>query len=258
MKLDMINCLTAIILITGCNHATVRNDQRKIISSTNLIGMEFVQIPPGTFRMGSQKSVFSSPVHSVTLSSFEIMCTEVTNSQYEAFEKRTRAPESSLDNGPVCGVKRKDVVRFLKWLSQRDEYTYQVPTEAQWEYAARGGLEGKDFPWGDTVDDSKALIEGPTAVAVKTYPPNGFGLFEMCGNVAEMCWGPPFHYSAGTKTDPRGEFAMDYYASRGSGIKRPLAPWIWLANIESDDPEQLPGLGFRLVRWKDSNPPFGL
>jgi formylglycine-generating enzyme required for sulfatase activity len=251
-------CTLVLLAIVGCKHPAPLEEQRKVISSSNTLGMEFVKIPSGTFRMGSDKSVFSRPVHSVTLSSFEMMATEVTNSQYEAFEKRVRAPESPLGDGPVSGVRRKDVIRFLKWLSNRDEYTYQLPTEAQWEYAARGGLEGKDFPWGNSIDDSKALFEGSEAVAVKTYPPNGFGLFEMCGNVAEMCWGHPFHYTASPKTDPRGDFALDDYASRGSGIKRPLSPWLWLANIESDDPEPLPGLGFRLVRWKDSDPPPGI
>ena len=203
----------------------------------------------GTFQMGSAKSPLASPVHNVTLDSFEMSVTEVTNEQFELFMKRTRGEESSLGNGPVTGLTRKDVLRFAAWLSKKDEYTYLLPTEAQWEYAARGGLEGKDYPWGNEIDDTKALFEGKQAVAVKTYPPNEYGLFDMCGNVREMCWGEVEEYRVEARINPRGPLALDFYASRGSGICTPLQPWIWHSGIEVEVPG--PGLGFRLVRIQD-------
>jgi hypothetical protein len=156
-------------------------------------------------------------------------------------------------------VTRKDVLRFAAWLSKKDDYTYMLPTQAQWEYAARGGLEGKDYPWGDEIDDTKALFEGKRAVAVKTYPPNGYGLYEMCGNVREMCWGElEVDYTSEQRFNPRGSLAMDFYASRGLGICTPLQPWIWHSKIEVELPEpglELPGpgLGFRLVRIQDKH-----
>ena len=239
--------------LTGCSSSTITPASKTLPHSYNFCKMEFVRLPGGTFSMGSDKSVFSRPVHLVTLDSFEIMATEVTNTQYELFQKRIRSPESQLDQGPVCGIKRKDVLRFIDWLSARDNFTYGLPTEAQWEYAARGGLENMDFPWGNDLNEKLAKFEGNSAVAVKSFPANNFGLYDMCGNVAEMCWGYPFKYPDHPVRNPRGELALDNYASRGSGIGRPLSPWIWLPNIESDSEQQIPGLGFRLVRWKDNN-----
>jgi formylglycine-generating enzyme required for sulfatase activity len=250
-------CALVVFVVVGCKHSTPLREQRKLVSSNNTIGMQFVTLPAGTFQMGSSKSPTARPVHSVTLDAFEIGSTEVTNAQFEQFMKRTRSEESSLSNGPVTGVTRKDVLRFAAWLSKKDDYTYMLPTQAQWEYAARGGLEGKDYPWGDEIDDTKALFEGKRAVAVKTYPPNGYGLYEMCGNVREMCWGElEVDYTSEQRFNPRGPLAMDFYASRGLGICTPLQPWIWHSKIEVELPEpglELPGpgLGFRLVRIQD-------
>ena len=118
---------------------------------------------------------------------------EVTNAQYHEFVQATghRDPiywdnsKYNQPNQPVVGVSWNDAVAYAKWLGKR------IPTEKEWEWAARGGLLGKKYPWGDQQPNSSrtnyygANIGKPTAVG--SYPANGYGLYDMAGNVLEWC-----------------------------------------------------------------------
>lgn len=197
--------------------------------------------------MGSEKSSVASPTHEITLDPFEIMTTEVTNLQFNHFMSRIPSHESTKDNGPVCGVSKKEAMKFAEWLSSRDGYVYTLPTEAQWEYAARGGLQGMDFPWGNHPDQSLALIEGTKAAEVKSYPPNAYGIYDMCGNAREICLDDLGDYTASPKRNPIGRIDYDLYITRGLGVGTPLSPWIWYRKMETESPGDT-GRGFRLVR----------
>lgn len=86
---------------------------------------------------------------------------------------------SALSDHPVFGVSWYDAVAFAQWAEKR------LPTEAEWEKAARGGLEGRKYPWGDSIDKSKANLKPPFVEPVGLYSPNGYGLYDVVGNVWE-------------------------------------------------------------------------
>jgi formylglycine-generating enzyme required for sulfatase activity len=83
-------------------------------------------------------------------------------------------------------ISHADALAFCEYLSQRDGMCYRLPTEAEWEYAARGGIEGAPHPWGfEPADSTRGNFEHSSGVPVANYPPNNFGLFEMVGNFRE-------------------------------------------------------------------------
>jgi iron(II)-dependent oxidoreductase len=154
-------------------------------------------VPGGDYFMGNnmKNELGFSPVHKVHVDSFYIDKYEVTNKQYLKFCQETghKLPEfwntdifksgKNYLNFPVVGVNFSDAIKYAEWAGKR------LPTEAEWEAAARGGLEGKDFPNGDVWTKERAkqdsigwknLIE-----PVGSYEPNGYGLFDMAGNVWE-------------------------------------------------------------------------
>ena len=158
-------------------------------------GTEMVFIPAGEFEMGSQDGApDEQPVHTVRLSEFYIDKYEVTVGQYRKFVHETGAafPDweevaryAQTDQHPMVNVSWYDAVAYAKWAGKT------LPTEAQWEYAARGGLEGKAYPWGNqALDETKANYEDSNigkTVHVGSYPANRYGLHDMVGNVWEWC-----------------------------------------------------------------------
>lgn len=130
------------------------------------------------------------PHHTVYLDSFYIDKYEVTNARYQKFIEATghREPkywnelERNQPNQPVVGVSWHDAMAYAAWAGKR------LPTEAEWEYAARGGLVDKWYPWGNQgPDEIKMQRQGDYAVPVGSYAPNGYGLFDMAGSVLEWC-----------------------------------------------------------------------
>lgn len=137
---------------------------------------------------------------------------------------------------PVVQVSWNDAQAFCEWAGS-DEVRCRLPTEAEWEYAARGGLEGKVFPWGDEKEpdgrylmnvfqgqfpgDNRASDGWAGTAPVRAFPANGFGLFEMTGNVWEWCddWYDPSYYqacaAAGVVVDPRGPSVGQARVTRG-------------------------------------------
>ncbi|MCY3743850.1 MAG: formylglycine-generating enzyme family protein [Candidatus Poribacteria bacterium] len=160
--------------------------------------VNMVLIPAGEFRMGSNNGERDEkPVHTVYLDAFYIDKHEVTVAEYKEFVEATGhrpLPESvertsPTDQHPVVQVSWQDAMAYAKWAGKR------LPTEAEWEKAARGGLIAQDYPWGDAIDASSANYNKNTksgahderATPVGAYPANGYGLHDMSGNVAEWC-----------------------------------------------------------------------
>ena len=202
--------------------------------------------------MGSTKSGVASPVHRVTLSEFYIMNTEVTNAQFEEFKKITRSPMSREADMPVMGIARPLVLEYISWLSKKDGKIYRLPTEAQWEYAARGGLKGFDYPWGNRLDYKLANFGSDSnrhAMPVKSFAPNLYGLYDMCGNASEMVRERMYDYTSQEVVDPVGdefEPSVDTpFIIRGAGVGS-YNPWIWYRGMEFDDAAR-PNTGFRLI-----------
>lgn len=177
-----------------------------------------------------------SPVHTVNLKKFYISESEVTVDQWKRFldEGETDWDKwkdvkgfSPAGNYPICFVTWEDARDFCNWLSEKEERQYRLPTEAEWEYAARGGLIGNLYPWGDSTPDGKSCNfadkrefekekdvwadtncdDGYAFCApVKKYPPNKYGLFDMAGNVWEWCqdWYCLTYYKESPTQDPTG------------------------------------------------------
>jgi formylglycine-generating enzyme len=186
-------------------------------------------IPGGSFLMGSEHGQENErPVHRVQVATFRMATTQVTNRDYQYFLLATasvappfwRDAQLSDARQPVVGVSWFEAVRYCQWLSERKGRVYRLPTEAEWEYAARGGAEGKCFPWGDAAPHSRPGYaerwqHGPEPVGESA--PNAFGLFEMCENVHEWCsdWFDPDYYGASPAQNPRGPATGQRRASRG-------------------------------------------
>lgn len=174
----------------------VRAENRRRVSSdsrytTRQSGLPLVKIPAGTFTMGGQPPVFQRelPLRRVTISRpFYMSAWPVTQGLWRQFRPDDLPdPDSPLvDEIPVLRVSREEALAFCEFLSSVDGLNYRLPTEAEWEYAARGGLEGAAYPWGDSPpDETRCNYKYDQGVPVASYPPNGYGLFDMVGNVQE-------------------------------------------------------------------------
>lgn len=190
---------------------------------------ELTRISAGAFRMGSECGQENErPVHLVELKGFALATYQVTNQEYRRFVLATRSPAPPFWNDaalcdprlPVVGVSWFEAVRYCEWLSGISGRIYRLPTEAEWEYAARGGVDGAAFPWGDRAPMEQPRYagrwrNGPEPVGESR--PNAFGLFEMCENVHEWCndWFDPNYYAVSPSQNPPGPENGQRRASRG-------------------------------------------
>jgi formylglycine-generating enzyme required for sulfatase activity len=177
-------------------------------------GNEMMLIPAGKFMMGSNYHD-EQPIHEVELSDFYMSKHPITVSQYRAYCSSTQqemppAPdfnkEWSKADHPIVNVSWKDATSYCAWLSKETGQSYSLPTEAEWEYAGRGGLAGKRYPWGDNWNTRKCANSLSGTVSVGRYEPNGYGLFDMAGNVWEWCsdWYAPDYYKVSPLNAPKG------------------------------------------------------
>lgn len=212
-----------------------------IVNETD--GSEMLLIPSGTYLIGStpaQTTVLidkddrlsadffhtEHPQHSVSLPAFYIDRYPVTNAQYAAFiattgyptpKYWTHAPQMGVEEPfpvgakhgthPVVGVSYADAVAYCEWAGKR------LPTETEWEKAARGGLVNQHYPWGNESSRNHANTVGMWGKdtwhwtsPVGSFPPNGYGLSDMAGNVFEWCtdWYAPNYYQHSQHENPQG------------------------------------------------------
>ncbi len=166
-------------------------------------GKEMILIPAGSFEMGdhfNEGDTWERPVHTVTLDAFYMDIHEVTMGQFKAFLADSGYnwagswdqvdQFSPSDDHPMIYVSWYDAVAYAEWAGKR------LPTEAEWEYAARGGLVGKRFTWGDderlardyaNYDETGGKDKSKITVPVGSFEPNGYGLYDMAGNLLEWC-----------------------------------------------------------------------
>jgi formylglycine-generating enzyme required for sulfatase activity/serine/threonine protein kinase len=176
---------------------------------------ELVVIPAGTFRMGDLSGGVSAdekPVHSVTVKSFALGKTEVTFAEYDVFARATNRPlpkDQGWGRGsrPVIHVNWKDATAYSAWLSKKTGKSYRLPSESEWEYAARAGSTTK-YSWGNDIGRNNAVCsgcgsqwDGKQTAPVGSFKANDFGLLDMHGNVIEWpqdCWNESY---AGAPSD---------------------------------------------------------
>jgi formylglycine-generating enzyme required for sulfatase activity len=170
----------------------------------NTFGPEMVWIFSGRFRMGNiQKNAYKDekPAHRVSIKSFAMGRYEVTFAEYDKFAKATGRKKPS-DNGwgrgnhPVINIYWKDAAAYAVWLSQQTGKIYRLPTEAQWEYAARAGTN-TDYWWGNSVGKNKANCDAcgsqwddQSTAPVGSFAANPFDLYDTVGNVCEWVADP--------------------------------------------------------------------
>jgi formylglycine-generating enzyme required for sulfatase activity len=221
--------------------------------SNDASGPEFVTVQPGTFTMGCASGDSTcdgdeSPARQVRITkAFEIGKHEVTQAQWRAV-MMTDPSYFKGDNNPVEQVSWDEVQQFLRRLNARkDGYRYRLPTEAEWEYAARAGAAGMH---GGAIDQVAWYADnsGGTTHPVGQKKPNAWGLHDMQGNVYELVqdWFGP--YSAGAATDPAGPTDGADRIPRG-GSWMSTSRGVRLSNrnmIDSDEPNY--NIGFRYVR----------
>jgi sulfatase modifying factor 1 len=191
-----------------------------------------IQIPAGWFLMGSDVGQDNErPVHRVWVDAFELGACQVTNAEYAQFLFATKHrkplhwddPNFSNPLQPVAAPSWFDAVSYCEWLSGLAQRRFRLPTEAEWEYAARGGLEQKQFPWGDAAPESLANY----AARWKTGPEpvgraesNGYGLCDIGANVHEWCadWFDADYYRLSPERNPQGP------AGGSAGVVKHSAP----------------------------------
>jgi len=205
---------------------------------------DMVDIPGGTFTMGddARGRDIERPAHAVEISPFRLARYEVTNAEYERFCDATGRPSppdpdfaevnplgknyvTEHPRHPVVMISWSDMAAYCAWLSDRTGRDFHLPTEAQWERAARGGREGVEYPWGPERERDRARIfltwsEG--TVEVGSYPPTGYGLYDIAGNVAEATadWYDERYYAKSPRKDPTGPSGFANYATLISPWKR--------------------------------------
>lgn len=260
-------------------------------TATGVESADWALVNGGTFEMGDYIGDGYSdqrPVHNVKLDSYYIMKKEVTVAQFEKFinetgyktlADRTGSSEVWLENSrkskentnwrcneigeqrkqeeynhPVVHVTWDDANEYCKWLSKKEGKTVRLPTEAEWEYAARE--EGKRVKFAGT-DEEAAFLDyswistnsKDKSQPVATKKPNSLGIYDMNGNVAEWCGDYYSDYTSENKANPKGPATGDYRVIRGSSWMHLVA----IRNTERHSDVQVgkgPDVGFRCVKEK--------
>jgi len=156
------------------------------------------------------------PEHLVRVAPFRLCRFQVTNAHFAAFRRHPfDGPRL-----PVTSVNWFDAVDYCRWLAGEWGLAVRLPSEAEWEFAARGGLRQRRFPWGDAPPGERPGYatrwrNGPEPVG--TSEANGYGLFDMCENVHEWCsdWYDPAYYAVSPEDNPQGPSTGTRRASRG-------------------------------------------
>lgn len=190
---------------------------------------EMIVIPAADFLMGCAAGAENErPVHRVFVDEFAIGRFAVTNKLYQSFIEDTgqptppswNDPRVNLPDQPATSVSWLDAIAYCEWLSGKTSKLYRLPTEAEWERAARGTLEGKLYTWGDELPQaqpnySQLWLNGPERVGQR--PANGFGLHDISENVHEWCsdWYDERYYLDSPARNPHGPSSGTRRASRG-------------------------------------------
>ena len=216
-----------------------------------------VSIAATSFIMGSESGADDErPMHRVSLDAFLIGACQVTNADYAIFLASSAhsappfwgRPHFDDPRQPVVGVSWLDAVAYCAWLGG----AFRLPTEAEWECAARGGVEGARFPWGDAPPQSRLgyqqrWLNGPEPVA--QGPANGYGLHDICENVHEWCgdWYSAGYYATSPQHNPRGPESGTRRASRGGSWRHAVKISRCAARSSLPPHSQYADYGFRIA-----------
>jgi formylglycine-generating enzyme required for sulfatase activity len=260
-----------IILLCCCAAAAAADDQRETIRNT--LGMEFVRIPAGSFMMGSPMGELhrdgDEAEHRVTITTpFYLQTSEVTMGQWQSIMGSGFLLRWFGDKTlPATKISWFDTQKFIRKLNARGKGSYRLPTEAEWEYAARSGSTTA-YPWGDRINCADAMYAGSyygdstcmsqraailsrqteeRPAPVKSFIPGDWGLYDMQGNVWEWVqdWYGP--YKKGDRVDPRGPSNGTERVIRGGSWFDPGHACRSANRAKAHPASRLHTTGFRLV-----------
>src|SRR5215472_3202002 len=212
------------------------------LAGESLVEPVCAPIPSGYFLMGSDRGQDEEkPVHRVWVDAFEMAVLQVRNRDYRVFlessglrvPKHWNDPDLNHPDQPVVAVSWFDAVKYCEWLSTGSGRRYRLPTEAEWERAARGGREGLVYPWGDEppsewpdyVTRWGGEVRGPLLVGPGGgSTTNPYGVYNISENVHEWCadWFGRDYYAQSPEGNPRGPETGDRRASRGGSWRHQI------------------------------------
>jgi len=222
---------------------------------------ELVVVPAGEFTMGSGETVYEKPEHKVVIASpFAIGRREVTFEEWDRCFAAGGCKYSPDDHGwgrgprPVIDVSWDDAKTFLTWLAQTTRRPYRLPSEAEWEFAARAGTNSR-FWWGRSTTTSAVCEDCSSPPPRQTMPtgsirPNGFGLFDVAGNAAEWvedCWNESYR-GAPVDGSPWSAGQCRQRALRGGSFANTMNMVRPAARFRYDQDVRYYANGFRVAR----------
>ena len=220
----------------------------------------FARIPEGWCEMGSDEGPDDErPVHRVWIDAFELAIHPVTCREYQTFVQTTGhdLPRdwrqfATAPDLPVVGVSWFDCQAYCEWRTETRS-PVRLPSEAEWERAARGGERGWRYPWGDAIPDwipngGRGPLDGPWPVTLG--PANGFGLIGIAANVHEWCadWYGSSFYAVSPERNPHGPETGVRRASRGGSWRHAITISRCAARSRIDPSFRYTDYGFRLAR----------
>ena len=248
-----------------------REEERKQFPNyTSSAGITMLLVPSGSFEMGSaapDAAPNEQPVTRTNISAFHLSRWPITNAQYELFDPahRARRAPGAGDLHPVVYVTHADAQRFCDWLNRREGRKYRLPTEAEWEYAARGS-DGRTFPWGNRMDNcdlanfADANKKLPWAdrsmdcgfaesAPVGSFPRGAspFDIEDMAGNVWEWCLDGLSAYPGRERTNPRGPLDSSRQIYRGGSWKSRIGSLRTSARAANSPRYSASDVGFRIA-----------
>jgi len=249
-----------------------QNSQSSHTENLNGVDFEMIKVQGGTFWMGAHSKkkggifnkvpdenipnydedayYYESPVHQVTLSDFAIGKYPVTQAQWEAV-MGSNPSNFKGGNLPVENVSWDNCQEFIRKLNSKTGKTFRLPTEAEWEYAARGGNKSNGYKYsGSNSIDNVAWYDGNSGSKTHTVgskSPNELGIYDMSGNVWEWCSDWFGSYSNGSQTNPTGPSSGSYRVLRGGGWNGDARSCRVALRCSSSPFISLSSFGFRLI-----------
>jgi len=224
-----------------------------------------VIVPGGEFWMGCEQGRDEEkPAHRVAVDTLKMAVFQVRNRDYALFMDSTghpaprywNDPDFNTPDQPVVAVTWFEAAKYCDWLSGATGRRYRLPTEAEWERAARGGREGCVYPWGNEPPQSRTEylerwggeVKGPLPVGRGT--PNGFGIYDLCENVHEWCsdWFDKNYYATSPERNPRGPTTGERRSSRGGSWRHQIKASRCSARSSIPPVLEYADYGFRVVR----------